>query len=315
LKTAFIINPNSSGGSTGRSWKKLREPLLEAFPGAEEIFTTGRGDATLLTRKALRGGAELILGVGGDGTNNEVINGFFEEETEEAINPEASFTFAPRGTGCDLARYFGVPRDFRQAAPLLRDAPSWPIDVGILEVTTAEGGTARHFFINVLDFGIGGLISSRVNKTSKRMGGFLSFAWHTVVSLFLYQDQEMVLEIPGQEDLQDLFRSVVLANGKYFGGGMNINPHGAPDDGLLDLITLPAESILNYLQWMPSLYGPKGILDHPKVLSMQVKEFRARTVDPEAEVWVEMDGENPGKLPARVRILPRALKIRCPRPS
>lgn len=314
MKTVLVVNPNSSGGSTGRNWDRLRKPLLEAFPDAREVFTESRGDATRLTREALGEGADLVLAVGGDGTNNEVVNGFFEPGSEEPIRPEASFAFAPRGTGCDMARFLGIPRDFTRAAPLLREAPTWPIDLGVLEVTTLSGGTERLYFLNIMDFGIGGLISSRVNRSSKRLGGFLSFAWHTVVSLMIYRDQEMVLEIEGHDELRETVRSVVLANGKFFGGGMNINPDGAPDDGLLDLVTLPAESVLNYLWWMPRLYGPRGVLAHPRVRHMQVREVRARAADPAAEIFVEMDGENPGKLPVRIRILPRALRIRCPRP-
>lgn len=289
--------------------------MLEHFPDAEEVFTRGPGDATRATREALRGGARLVLGVGGDGTNNEVINGFFDE-AGAPLAPQACFGFLPRGTGCDLARYLGIPRgDLQAAARLLAGSPSWPMDVGQLEVTTAEGGTARHFWLNIMDFGLGGLVSSRVNRSSKLFGGFVSFLWHTLVSLAIYRDQPMEIDVVGGESLRGVFRSVVLANGKYFGGGMNINAGAVPDDGCFDLLTLPAEGLLHYVAWLPRLYSEKGVLDHPMIHHQRVREIRARAADPRAEIWVQMDGESPGKLPITVRVLPGAVRILAPYPG
>lgn len=315
MKPVMIVNPGSAGGSTGRRWDRLRSGILEHFPAATEVFTQRPGDATRLTREALQDGATLILSVGGDGTNNEVVNGFFDEEGAP-LSPEAAFGLLPRGTGCDFARYLGIPRgDVVAAAEVVANSPTWPIDLAELTVTTPEGGQSRRLYLNISDFGIGGEICARVNRGSKLLGGFLSFLWHSIIALAVYRDRMMELEIPGGAALRGPFRSVVVANGRYFGGGMNINPAGLPDDGLLDLIVLPDEGFFHYLKWFPSLYSEKGVLLHPRIAHYRVPGLRARAADPDEDVWVEMDGENPGKLPLEIRVLPHAMRMRAPYPG
>jgi YegS/Rv2252/BmrU family lipid kinase len=253
--------------------------------------------------------------VGGDGTNNEVVNGFFDEESQP-ISPDAAFGFLPRGTGCDFARYLGIPRgDVVNAARIVAESPTWPIDLAELTVTTADGGTRKRIYLNISDFGIGGEICARVNRGSKMLGGFLSFLWHSIVALAVYTDKIMELDVEGGESLRGPFRSVVVANGRFFGGGMNINPAGSPDDGLLDLITLPDEGFFHYMKWFPSLYSEKGVLHHPRIPHHKITALQARCADPDEDVWVEMDGENPGKLPLAIRVLPGAMRMRAPYPG
>ena len=79
--TVLVVNPHSAGGKTERRWPELRATIQEAYGAFDERFTRAPGDATGMTREALRGGAELVVAVGGDGTINEVVNGFFDGES------------------------------------------------------------------------------------------------------------------------------------------------------------------------------------------------------------------------------------------
>src|ERR1043165_5070376 len=99
-RTIVIVNPKSQGGRLGRQWTSLSETLTRAFP-YEDVETKGPGDATLLARAALENGAEGIVAIGGDGTINEVVNGFFDDKGV-AIKASASFALVPFGTGGDF---------------------------------------------------------------------------------------------------------------------------------------------------------------------------------------------------------------------
>ena len=127
--TVLVINPQSAGGKTERRWPQLRAIIHEAYGPFEERFTRGHSDAIRVTREALRAGAELIVAVGGDGTINEVVNGFFDGDGEHAINPAAAFGILPAGTGGDFIKTLSVPRDTAAAAANLR-SPARAIDVG-----------------------------------------------------------------------------------------------------------------------------------------------------------------------------------------
>src|SRR5437868_5254523 len=116
--TVLVVNPHSAGGKTERRWPELRATIQEAYGAFEERFTHAAGDATDMTREALRAGAELVVAVGGDGTINEVVNGFFDGET--AVSPTASFGIVPAGTGGDFIKTLGIPRETAAAAANLK---------------------------------------------------------------------------------------------------------------------------------------------------------------------------------------------------
>ena len=77
-ETVLIINPSSSSGSTGKNWNDFYLKVKEFFGQNPEIaFTTKAGDGTTLAREYLEKGFNNIVAIGGDGTINEVANGFF----------------------------------------------------------------------------------------------------------------------------------------------------------------------------------------------------------------------------------------------
>src|SRR5579884_1841046 len=144
--TVLVINPQSAGGKTERRWPELRATIQEAYGTFDERFTQSAGDATKLTREALRGGADLVVAVGGDGTINEVVNGFFDGDA--AVAPAAAFGIVPAGTGGDFIKTLGVPRDTFAAAANLK-SPARAIDVGRLRYVADDGTPAVRHFINI----------------------------------------------------------------------------------------------------------------------------------------------------------------------
>ena len=79
MKPYFVVNPRSANGATGRRWLELDAQVSRVVGPHGLGFTAGPLDAVRLTREALRSGYDCVVAVGGDGTLNEVVNGFFEE--------------------------------------------------------------------------------------------------------------------------------------------------------------------------------------------------------------------------------------------
>jgi diacylglycerol kinase (ATP) len=78
----LIVNPRSGGGSTGKDWESLFARIKETL-GKEPhfVFTEKSRDGTTLATELIEKGYQHIVAVGGDGTINEVVNGFFVKET------------------------------------------------------------------------------------------------------------------------------------------------------------------------------------------------------------------------------------------
>ena len=97
MTIAAIVNPKSGGGRTAARRDEIAAALNAALGPVELIETTRPGDGETQARAALKRGATHIVAIGGDGTLNEVVNGFFEGGAP--VNGDAAFSFAMSGSG------------------------------------------------------------------------------------------------------------------------------------------------------------------------------------------------------------------------
>ncbi len=301
-RTLLVVNPRSANGTTARAWPALLARARALLGQAEAVCTEGPLHAAELTRRGLLEGFDRIVAVGGDGTNHEVVNGFFENG--RAVRPGASFACIPRGTGCDFLKTFGLSRDPEALLARMARTTPRPIDVGWMRFTGPRGPEERAF-LNIADFGIGGRTVARVNRTTKSMGGLVSFLFGTLGTFASWRGERVRVRIDDGPWEERAITGVNVANGQYFGGGMRIAPEARVDDGLLDVVIVDDMPKLTLLRGMPALYRGRHLG------RSRVTFVRARRVEAEAddEVLIDADGEQPGRLPAAFRVLPGALLL------
>ncbi len=307
-RTVVIVNPKSQGGKLGARWAELSDTIGRAFP-FDEAITKGPGDATRLAREALRAGAERVVALGGDGTVNEVVNGFFDE-AGAPIAPEASFALLPYGTGGDFRRTMQIPLELADAAAVIARNHRKKIDVGKLELTTPSGGRTLRMFANIASFGVSGVVDRLVNESGKRLGR-LSFAIATARATWSYKNQRVQLVFDGKERVEATINTVAVANGRYFGGAMMVAPNAEVDDGQFDVIAMGDFGFGDLIKSGRRLY--KGThLAMDKVSARRAKVVDAEPIEPGAIVELDVDGECPGRLPARFEIVAGAMWMVCP---
>ncbi len=305
-RTTVIVNPNSQGGRLGKRWPEISETIGRAFP-FDEAITTGRGDATKLAAEALRGGAERIIAIGGDGTINEVVNGFFDASTGTPIAPDAVFGLIPFGTGGDFRRTFKLPIDVADAVAVIKANHRRKIDVGRLRFVATGGETAHRMFANIASFGVSGVVDRMVNASGKKFGK-LGFVWNTARAAWNYKNQRVQLTFDDNpsDRVEATINTVAIANGKYFGGAMKIAPNAVPDDGQFDVVVMGDLSFFDVVTKGRRVF--KGAhIGMDEVSQRRARIVDAEAIDPGAVVELDVDGEAPGILPARFEILPSAL--------
>ena len=177
-----ILNPRAGGRTTAY--------LPE---GAEILETRAPGHATELTREALKRGAKTVIAVGGDGTINEVVNGFFEDE--HPIQTDAALAVIPHGTGSDFSRTLNLPLDGTLAARIIQDGEKRLIDVMKVRYTTSDGNPKVRYAINVASFGLGGTVADKVNRSSKAMGAFWTFASATLEAALRFSGSQVTVRL------------------------------------------------------------------------------------------------------------------------
>jgi len=311
VKTLVVVNPHSANSRTGRRWPTIRNTLHNAIGQFEEGFTQGSEHATQLVREGLKSGIGRIISVGGDGTNNEIVNGFFDDE--KPINPEAQLGFVPRGTGGDLRKTLGIGRDLSSWQTVLARGKIKPMDVGLVEYISHTDKPTRRYFVNITSFGIGGLVDAKVNQSTKVLGGKASFMIGTIKAIAAYKNKLVDLTVKSPDGSTVLDKSIkinniAVANGQYFGGGMWVAPKASMDDGLFDVVVLGDMSRAQMIFKGSRIY--KGThLDLDDVFSARGSYVEATS---EEEVLIDMDGEQPGRLPISLEIVPKAINFIVP---
>jgi len=165
----FIVNPASGGGKTARDWAAIESWLPSTGLRFETAFTTRQMEAVDIAKNAVRQSRPVVVAVGGDGTLNEVVNGFFHNG---APIPTASrMAMVPLGTGGDFRRTLRISLDPRQAVQVITSGLPRRLDVGCVTYQGNDGNTQVRHFINIADAGWGGEVVRRVNSGKKRSGG------------------------------------------------------------------------------------------------------------------------------------------------
>jgi len=302
-KTVFIVNPGSGGGRTGREWARIRKMAEGRLGPFTTCMTGGPGDATRLTRESLLKYADVVVCVGGDGTLNEVVNGFIDEG--RPVRENAVLGFVPNGTGCDFIKSVSIPGLIEASLDTIARGETRTIDLGRIQYRDHSNRPCTRYFHNVASFGLGGEVDERVNRTTKVFGPFFAFMLATLLSLLLYGKKRVRLRLDGSREEEVRTWNIAVANGRYHGGGMLIAPEASVNDGLFDVTVIGDLSLGEALYHLPKLYN--GRISEVA----QVSTFTCRKVEAVSDerVLLDVDGEQPGSLPAVIDILPGALRI------
>jgi diacylglycerol kinase (ATP) len=294
------VNPASDNGATGKRWAEIAHRASVRGLTGDVLFSERPGHLSELARAAALDGAELLVVVGGDGTVHEVVNGLLKAgaSTELAV--------LPMGTGKDFARSLRIPLRLDAAIEVARDGRVRTIDAG-RAVFTRDGGESEAYFANFAGAGISGAIADRANRTTKALGGRLSFMWATVAVFSRWQPADMTIEIDGAPRRARLLEALAMV-GDYTAGGMWIAPAAAPDDGRFDVVLIGDFSKLEFLTTFPKIYRGRHV-SHTKVEIVSARELR---VDAPTPLPIVVDGEQPGTTPVRFEMVPQALKLRVP---
>jgi len=300
--TVFLVNPASANGSTGRRWPELARRAAAAGLEGATLFSERQGHLAELAREAALDGAELLVVVGGDGSVNEVVNGL------AGLGRQPEVAVVPRGTGWDFSRTFGIPRETDDAVQVALEGDVRTIDLGRASYRAWDGSDATAWFANVASAGMSGAIAKRANETTKALGGKASYLWATFAVFSGWEATEIEVAVDGERRAGPMF-DVVVANGRFFGGGLEICPEAEPDDGLFDVLTIGDVTKRDLVQTMPKMYRGTH-LPHPKA---ELLRGSSVTVTSETPLPIELDGEQPGTTPATFEVSAGALRLRVPR--
>jgi YegS/Rv2252/BmrU family lipid kinase len=299
----IIVNPTAGGGAARRLWPTLEGLLQELrFPYTVQ-FSAAKGHAAQLAENAVERGHRQILGVGGDGTHHEIVNGILQQKATSSDSVQ--YALLPVGTGNDWARMYGLSCDPRTRLIQLQNnpAPRWQ-DVGLIEYERA-GQRHLRYFANVAGFAYDAYVVHQIEKRTRPLRSRLHYLWAVGQHLMDYQPQRGCILMDDGTEIKDRFYTINVGICKYSGGGMQFVPHAVPDDGLLALTAARNVSKIEVLMQMPRFYNGT-LLQHPRIQGWQARSIRVEA-DSDGPLLIEADGEFLGHTPADITLLEKAL--------
>ena len=197
------------------------------------------------------------------------------------------------------------------------------MDIGRVTYLNHQGQEESRHFLGVASFGMSTDIIGRVKEGASgkpsgaragKLKGKLSFAVATFQSTLSAPETNVIVQLDSNRERRLTVSNLCVANARYFGGGMKVAPNAMLDDGRFDVITINELGALKILANAHKLYRGTH-LEMEQVHQTRASVVIARPARKSEEVAIEIDGELPGRLPARFEILPRALRVRCPKSS
>lgn len=303
FRSLVILNPASAAGAAGRQWDRIAKLLRSSLGDFEHVATRKAGEAAALSRAALRQGFEMVVSVGGDGTLNEVVAGFFDGAAPVA--PEAVLGVVALGTGCDFGRTL-AQTDLETACGRLAGRKTRTIDVGVARFIGRDGAAATRTFINVASFGCGGLVAQLVSSRLKAVSGRLAFTLATLGALAVYRDQVVSVEFDNLPPRSLAVTNCAFGNGRFFGAGMQVAPAAQLDDGELDVTIWSGFGWMDFIRKRHTLYDGS----HVREPGTEVLRIRRAVANSASTVLLELDGESVGRLPAQLDVLAGVLRLK-----
>ncbi len=309
-KWLVVVNPKASIGKCGKDWPDIQNILLNEGIEFDAILTEYPRHAIEIVRNNIsEKGYKKIISIGGDGTNNEVVNGIFTQQrfpTEEIV-----MAVMPMGTGNDWRRTFGFEIDYQKNTNIIKAGNLFKHDIG--KVTYYNHGDPQvRYFLNAAGTGLDEAVCQSTNAMKQQgKGGAARYMLSVAKCLFGYDCIHVQLEIDDQLVFDDEVLSLSVGNGRFNGGGMMMMPKAIPNDGLFDVTVIRKVGLPKFAANISKIYDGSFIKKMKEVSTFKGKKIRIISIPPHS-LNLETEGETLTNSPFDFEMLQQSINMVVP---
>jgi len=290
-KWIFIVNPIAGNGFARTLVPKIKEKIEKHNIDAEIVFTEKSGHAVELSEFYYRKGFRYIIGVGGDGTLNEIARPLIKKKDIVA-------GIIPAGTGNDFIQILGFPGRFKEN--------DWDIFFKKNMIEMDAGTVNGMIFLNGMGLGFDAEVAAE-NYTEPgkvKKGGSHKYIWHIIKTLLFFREKRMTVKADNNKSDTDCFINTV-ANGRRFAGGFFLTPKAVANDGMLDVCMIKRLNLFQRFRLLLKVPGGKHITNN------KVNYYQTSAIDIEftERVPFHVDGELFFSRKFDIGVIPGALNI------
>lgn len=302
----IVANPASGNGAVRKNLSQIERVFTEKkIPFTLRCSTYPREVTAIVEKAILTEGYRKIIGIGGDGTMNEIVNGIFQQNTIPTT--DIIFTMLPIGTGNDWATTHKIPKHLDPfIAFVLRGGTKFQ-DVGVVTYRDEQGALKTHYFANAGGLAYDAFVVRSVEAQKRYVfGKKIAYFLHILKCLWAYKPEKVKVEFDGQT-ITDFFYTINIGINKTSGGGMQLTPQAVNDDGWM-AFTL----IRNMPKWKVVYYTSKLRNGSIGEITRYVSLHQAKNIKIESlsmPLFIETDGELLGETPIEIGILEKKLCV------
>lgn len=306
----IIVNPRAGSGKTLSGWTIAERLLREREVPFTCAFTHYKSHARELAFQAASDGYRRFIAAGGDGSVHEMFSGVLDFCSGTGT-PAGEFIMGniPIGSGNDWLKSLDVPHDIAKVVELVADGSCRMQDV--VSVRTSDGRSCC--MSNVGGTGFDSHVCERVNARKER-GHRSRWIYVGALVMTILTLRRIRLEVSGDGELlySGPCYSLAFGNGRFSGGGMLQTADAAMDDGMVDVIVVPAMSLLRIVREIHRLFD--GTTPQSSVLVYrQCRQVSVKPLDTRSADIMEVDGEIEGRLPVEVTVTGQRIGVVAPR--
>src|SRR6056297_2278449 len=216
---AIIYNPTAAAGKSKKDFE-IMEQTLKDKGVSYKLFQTQRfGHAIELAQQCAKDGFRVI-GAGGDGTCNEILNGVIYSNTDALVG------FVPMGSGNDIPGAIGVKPDVKRACQVIAEENIQKHDVGMATTQSLE---KPRYFLGIGSQGFDAKVTKVTNAEEKNLTGTWDYVKNVIKLVFSFKKRK-VRVVMDDETFEGPCNLVAVGNGPSYGGGMYMCPYAKTND-------------------------------------------------------------------------------------
>ena len=298
MTRALLITNPAAARTDPLAVNAVMSTLKSAGWQAEVLATGGPGDARLLAAYGVSEGVDVVAVFGGDGTTMQAAAAL--------VGTDVALGVIPGGTGNLLAGNLRIPASPARAARALVTARPKRFDLGRM-----ERPSGAQYFAVACGAGYDARVMAGTLAVHKRRWGMAAYVATTLRLISEIRSAIHAITIDGVEYEADAAMVLVANCGEVIPPFVRLGPGITPDDGLLDVVVVRANSFSQSVQavWellrvTPGTLGDAGYVAHARGRVVRVE------TDPVQPV--QLDGEPGGETPFTASVVPGAIQVMVP---
>jgi len=305
MKDIFLImNPGSHSGRSRQTFDQIIGLITRSGVDFEYHNTLDLDHAILLSRNANLEGYKTIVAVGGDGTINAVVNGFYTPDGHRIS--EAKFGVIYTGTSPDFNKSYGIPVNIDEAVAIILKGKTLEIPIGMISFEPRDrpddncnpDSSSVRYFVCCANIGLGAMLARKANSGIRRKLGDFSGTLLSLIGLLVSFKSITVICMENSNEIQwNKLTNLSIGITPYIASGIQVPVHFTDQGKKFYRLIVQNLNLFCIVPLLRKVYSGKPFINSNYLsldYSLQVKLSSPQQVE------VEADGDPVGFLPCRI---------------